>query len=239
MRNLLLASAAALALSASAAHATLMISVSDGTTTVTCSDGQACDQDGSSSALLKIATQVGGKSVEVTLAQSAFGKTNTLQLSTGGMTALTAGTLTILASDTGFAVPVHSISESASLTFLNNVGAGASSLKFWADPNDVQGANPNNTPGTLLDTVTGTPLTNPDSFSGSHTSLFSSLSPFSMTEGASLNFIAGGSVTGFNESMVTTSVPEPSTWALFIAGFGLMGAFGYRRQLRSRLSAVA
>src|SRR4029077_17213499 len=124
-----------------------------------------------------------------------------------------------------------------SLTFNDAVGSPASRLQFWADPANVQGANPNNTPGALLETVSGTPTTNPDSFSGSNTAPFNALGPFSMTEGASLNLITGASITGFNESMQSeTAIPEPRTWAMMLVGFGLMGAFGLRRRVRNRLA---
>jgi hypothetical protein len=35
-----------------------------------------------------------------------------------------------------------------------------------------------------------------------------------------------------------SAVPEPSTWAMFIAGFALMGAVGFRRAKRARLSTI-
>ena len=64
-------------------------------------------------------------------------------------------TVTLLASDTGFDSPVRFINNSGSLTFNSNIGAPDSTLKFWADVTDTQGANPTNTPGSLLETVTG------------------------------------------------------------------------------------
>jgi hypothetical protein len=98
-----------------------------------------------------------------------------------------------------------------------------------------QGANPLNTPGVLLDTVFGTPVTNPDSFSGSKLSAFASNSPFSMTESASLNLIAGGSITGFNQSE-QSAIPEPRTWALLLLGFGLMAFMGVRKRRSQRVA---
>ena len=67
--------------------------------------------------------------------------------------------------------------------------------------------------GHLLEQVFGTPLTDPDSFAGTNFAAFLANSPFSMTEEASLRLIAGGSITGFNQSM-TSGVPEPNTWAM-------------------------
>ena len=62
-------------------------------------------------------------------------------------------------------------------------------------------------------------MSNPDSFAGSNFAAFIANSPFSMEEQATLNLIAGGSITGFNQSM-TTGVPEPKTWAMLVIGFG-------------------
>jgi hypothetical protein len=215
------------------AHARLQLSINAGGTTFTCFDGElSCDQSGGANNLLTIDTTVGGAFVEITLAQSQFGKPNILQLSSSNIVNETGAplTITMVASDTSFVGPVTAVLESGSLTFNDAVGSSASSLKFWADPLNRQGANPLNTPGILLDTVSGTPTTNPDSFSGSLLSPFSSLGSFSMTEGASLNLIGGGSITGYNQAMQTGAIPEPSTWAMMIAGFGLVGLLGLRRR---------
>jgi hypothetical protein len=240
MKSFLLGAVAAAALFAvQPAEARLQLSISDGTSTFTCFDGQlSCDQSGGANNLLTIDQTVGGAFVQITLAQSSFGKTNELQLSSANILNETGAPLTIklLASDTNFVAPVSFINDSASLTFNNAVGSGTSTLQFWADPLNSQGANPNNTPGTLLETVTGTPITNPDSFSGSNTALFSASAPFSMTEGASLALIGGGSITGFNQSM-ETGVPEPRTWAMLLLGFAFLGFAGLRRRVKDRLAS--
>jgi hypothetical protein len=234
MRKLLLTTALLGALATPAA-ARLQLSISDGATTFSCFDGQlSCDQSGGANNLLTIDTTVGGAFVEITLAQSAFGAVNSLQLSSSNIINETGAplTITLLAGDTGFLSPVSFINNSASLTFNNAVGSSQSSLQFWADPANGQGANPNTTPGSLLETVFGTPLTNPDSFSGSHLAAFVAGAPFSMTEGARLNLIGGGSITGFNQSM-TSGVPEASTWVMMLAGF-LALAFGAATRKRLR-----
>jgi hypothetical protein len=64
----------------------------------------------------------------------------------------------------------------------------ASTLQFWADPANVQGAN-RTTRRARFETVSGA-TTDPDSFRGANTP-FNALAPFSMTEGASLNLITG------------------------------------------------
>jgi hypothetical protein len=235
-----LASAGALALTAGAAHANLQLTITNGASTFTCADGElSCDLSGGAKNLLTVDTNVGGFFVQTTLTQSTFGSHNVLQLSTSNIENLGSaeGTLTFIASDTGFAPPVASIESSASLTFNSNVGAGLSTLEFFADPADAQGANPLNTPGTLLETVSGAPLTDPDSFSGSRTTGFVSGLPFSMTEDASLTLLAGGSVTGFNQAMTSSAVPEPSTWAMMALGFGFLAFAGMRKTRSPRFAA--
>jgi hypothetical protein len=240
MKSFLLSAALLAAVGVTPASATLQLSITDGTSTFSCKDGQlGCDLSGGANNLLTVDTTLDGFFVQVTLAQSTFGKVNVLQLSSANIenNGAATGTLSFVASDTGFTPPVNSILESASLTFNRNVGAGSSSVSFFADPLNGKGANPLNTPGTLLDSFSGTPATDPDSFSGTHLSAFAAGSPFSMTEAASLNLIAGGSVTGFDQSMTSNAVPEPSTWALMGIGFGLMAFFGMRK--RNRLGAFA
>jgi hypothetical protein len=234
LNRFLLTSALASILASAPAAARLQLSIGANGAVFTCFDGElSCDQSGGANNLLTIDQTVGNAFVQLTLAQSTFGKVNTLQLSSSSITneGLAPLNIKLLASDTNFDAPVSSIRNSASLTFNDAVGSLASSLQFWADPLNAQGANPNNTPGALLETVFGTPLTNPDSFSGSNDVAFKSASPFSMTEGASLNLIGGGSITGTNLSM-NSAVPEPSTWAMLLMGFGGLMLFGFRKRAR-------
>jgi hypothetical protein len=238
MLKRLLISTAALALMAGAADARLQLSIGVGASVFTCFDGQlSCDVSGGANNLLTIDQSIGGAFVQLTLAQSSFGLHNQLQLSSSNIenTLGIPVTVTLLASDTGFAAPVTFINNSGSLTFNANVGAPDSTLKFWADVTDTQGANPANTPGTLLESVSGHALTDPDSFAGSKVAAFDALGPFSMTEGASLALRSGGSITGFNQAM-ESGVPEPSTWAMLALGFGLLSVVGMRKARSPRLA---
>ena len=165
--------AAVLALLAAPADARLQLSIGSGLSTFTCFDGElSCDVSGGANNLLTVDTTVGGAFVQLTLTQSTFGLHNSLQLSSSNIenTLGVPITVTLLASDTGFAAPVSFINNSGSLTFNANVGAPDSTLKFWADAANTQGANPTNTPGSLLEAVSGHALTDPDSFSGSKVS---------------------------------------------------------------------
>jgi hypothetical protein len=240
MKTLALSAAFVAAFGVSDAHATLQLSIGSGGSVFTCSDGElSCDLSGGAKNLLTVDTTVGGAFVQLTLTQSTFGAHNSLQLSSSNIenTLGVPITVTLLASDTGFVAPVSFIQNSGSLTFNANVGAPDSTLKFWADITNTQGANPTNTPGTLLETVSGHAVTDPDSFSGSKVAAFDASDPFSMTEGAALVLRADGSVTGFNQSM-TTGVPEASTWAMLIAGFGSLALAGWRSRKRFDRSLV-
>ena len=228
MRHALLAGIAALAALAfvPSANATLQLSIGANGSTFTCADGQlGCDLSGGANNLLTVNTLVGGAFVQITLTQSTAGATNSLQLSSSNIENQSGAplTVTLLASQTDFIGPVTSVNNSGSLTFNDNVGAPDSTLKFWADAANTQGANPTNTPGTLLESVSGAATTNPDSFSGSNVAAFVDGDSFSMTEGAALALITGGSVTGFNQSMVTSAASVPEPFSLGVLGMGLLG----------------
>lgn len=214
------------------AMATLQMSISANGATFSCADGElSCDQSGGINNLLTIDTTIGGAFVELTLTQSSFGKANELQLSSSNIINESGAPITVnlVAGDTNFIAPASFVESSGSLTFNNAVGSGASSLSFFADSANTQGANPLNTPGSLLELVSGVPVTDPDSFSGTRNTAFSATGPFSMTERADLSLITGGSITGFNQAM-ETGVPEPKTWAMLLLGFGLMAFVGARKR---------
>jgi len=239
MKKLVLAAAL---LASTPAAATLQIAFTDGTNVVTCADGQACDLAGSANNLLLLNTTVGNFHIIGTVAasSSALGDDN-LQLSTSLLqnTGATLGHLGIIVGDTNFLGPVNAVRESASLTFNNAVGSGASTLSFFADSANGQPAGIGlAVPGTQLFTTSGSPATDPDSFSGTNLSPFAAGGLFSMTETANLALRAGGSITGFNESMATTQIPEPSTWAMLALGFGSLVFLGAKRARKDRLALL-
>ena len=241
MKTLVLAGAL-LASTAIPAAATLQIAFTDGTNVVTCADGQSCDLAGPAHNIIILNETVGAFHIIGTVAASVSGKgDDNLQLSTSLIqnSGSSLGHLSIIVGDTNFVGPVTDVRESASLTFNNATGSGASTLRFFADPANGQPAGVGLAiPGQQLFTATGTPTTDPDSFSGTNLSPFAAGGLFSMTETANLALRAGGSVTGFNESMQTAAIPESSTWAMLALGFGGLAFLGAKRARKDRLALL-
>ena len=237
MSKFLMTTAILAAIGATPAAAALQLAIDVNGTVFTCADGASCDQSSTNKNLLVIDQTVNGVLVQVTLAQSTVGAVNELQLSSSNIENLSgaAANISLEAGDTGFLSPVTFVRDSGSLTFNSAVGSLPSSLSFFADAANGQGAP--GTPGQLLEEVFGTPLTDPDSFAGTNFAAFLANSPFSMTEQASLRLIGGGSITGFSQAM-TTGVPEPSQWVMLLSGFGLLAVLGVKRSRKNRLAAI-
>ena len=231
MRKLLLAATALLALSAAPANAVLTVSFFDvGTaTTASCSDGSACDNGGQVNQVLQINQIVGNFQIVGTFAASNSGSLQSSNLAIFNNGAAT-DTLRILVSQNGFSVPVTGINMSGSITFNDNFGAGQSTMSFYADPNNIV-----DTFATLnapLFTVSKTPASSADAQSGTASVPFGAAGPFTLSEFASLNVLAGADITGFSQTMntVNSAVPEPSTWALMILGFCGIVFMGARKR---------
>lgn len=237
MKALLGLTSAALALALSApAHATLQIAFANGASTFFCADQTSCDLDGAAKNLLLLNTMVGNIRIEGTFAASTVGP-NDLSVSNLTITNLGSSTATLrmAVGDTGFLSPASFIRSSASLTFNNDNGQSAT-LSFFADPLNAQPAGTAfGLPGVNVLTASDTITNSPDSFSGTKDTPFFAGGPFSMAEGASLTLLPGASVTGFNESM-SSGVPEASTWAMLLAGFGLLSLFSVRKAKTTRFA---
>lgn len=238
MKKLLLTTALLGAVGATPAYALLQLSIDVNGTVFSCADGNlSCDVSGGANNVLTIDQTINGVFTQITLTDSSSGQ---LSLSAANITDKdgTAHSITFIASNTDFAVPVNQIEESGSLTSQTNIG-GAFTAKFWADTLNTQGANPLNTPGSLLFTTAGSITTDPQAFQGNNLSAFVANSPFSMTEGVNISLNAGGTITGFDENMQSiNAIPEPGTWALMGTGFALLSLLGLRKRNRTPRFAI-
>jgi PEP-CTERM motif len=136
---------------------------------------------------------------------------------------------------------------------IEQVGIPAAvSLNFIADYTQWQGPNGANIPQTGFifgDTLMANPVpgmtgsgegasgfVNPVG-SGPLGGLGGFANPFDIV----LNGLPATQVNGFTEALefspVTPAVPEPSTWAMMLAGFAGLGFLGYRQTLKARAAA--
>jgi hypothetical protein len=237
--GMLLALTGALLMS-TAANATLRIAFQNGVSTFGCADQTACDLNGAVKNLLLLNTTVGDIKIVGTFAASTTGP-DTLSVSNLTITNMSTSkteTLNMAMGDTGFLGIVSGIRSSASLTF-NHDNGGSGALSFWADHLDGQpGLTAFDLPGVNLFSTSQNVSTSPDSFSGTKDTAFFSSGLFSMAEGAALTLKPGASITGFNESMAASAIPETKTWAMLGIGFGLMAIMGVRRRRDSRWLAA-
>jgi hypothetical protein len=234
MNKLLLSAALLAGIGVSPASATLQIAFTDGTNVVTCADGQSCDLAGPAHNIIILNETVGAFHIIGTVAASVSGSAeDNLQFSTSliSNSGSSTGALRIVVGDTNFVGPVNAVRESASLTFNDALGSGPSTLGFFADPANAQPAGIGlATPGQTLFQDSGSPTTNPFSFAGTNLSPFSATGLFSMAESATLGLRGGASITGFNESMESSAIPEPSTWIMLGLGFAGLGLVAARRR---------
>ena len=75
---------------------------------------------------------------------------------------------------------------------------------------------------------------------GGQTAVVGTFTPFGDYEQAGAYFVEVSGTSGLGTlklavdgNVSTLAVPEPSTWAMMLAGFGGLGFIGYRRALRT------
>lgn len=235
MKAFALAAVLALAAGATPAHATLQIAIDIGGSIFTCADGDACDINSTPGVLQIGDTTLDGVELSGSIQQSIHGPS---VLSTSSLIihntlgAVRTGSAVI--SDTGFSGPVGAIALSGSGVW--SLAGGSSTTNRWfADPLNGQGGGIGLlTPGTLLDTFSATALGRADSYSTSFVAPFLAAGPYSMTEQVDLTLVGGASLVNRGQTM--TAVPEASTWAMLVAGAGLLGLVAWRRRREDRLA---
>jgi hypothetical protein len=242
--SLVAASAAAL-LASVPAHAGLNVAFQSGASTFHCADGQiSCDlTSGTPNQILLGITTIGAFTVEGNFSASIFGHPNRLSDSNLTITNTSGSTATLVFSvgDTNFVPSTKFVNMSGSGTFNSDIG-GSGELSFHADLANGQGGilGPGGvptTPGVPLFIKNSGPITtDPFAFSGNEDGVsFAAGAPFSMTLDYSLTLLPGASVVGLESSMVT-GVPEPSTWAMVLAGFALIAGMGLVRKKKGPIA---
>jgi PEP-CTERM motif len=233
-RSLLAAGTAAALIGITPAHATLQLAFDINGIPFACVDNAACDTN-PIVGILDIANSVFA-GVDVN---------GSIQVSTGtpanpGLDLLSTSSLSIVntngvsvtgnaaISDTDFSAPVYSWLTSGSGTFVRAAGA-TTTFNWYVDAGNAQGADTSiDTPGVLVDTFTHAALSAADSFSHDGAGPASLTGPFSITEQFSLNLPAGAELLSRGQTIIL-SVPEPSTWAMALIGFGFLGFAAFRR----------
>ena len=144
----------------------------------------------------------------------------------------TVQTLDILAGTNGFFGPSNAFNASATIL----IGTGSAELtgQFFVDQgNTLNGVNTGPVVGTQIGgTFDSGLLTGPFSFSSNSPNVpFSVNSLYGMAEELQLTLQPGAFVGVQSISMNAVNVvPEPGTWAMGIAGFGLLGILGLRKR---------
>jgi len=110
-------------------------------------------------------------------------------------------------------------------------GGSSVSASWFIDPANAQGANTAfDTPGTLLDTFSNAATAQTSAFShNSPGTIFDLTAPFSMTEQATIVLVPGENLVNRGQALVGVAVPEPSTWAMMLAGFAALALMGWKR----------
>lgn len=228
----LLAGASLAALMIFPAHATLQIAAQIGPDSFFCADNTACDTNPAVGTIQLNDQIVDGIQVEGSIQVSdhgAFPSLNTSSLdliNTLGSTV----TATIAVSDNNFPAVAAAFTTAGSGVW-QGPGASTISMGWFIDAANAQGANTAfDTPGVQVDAFANSSIGRTSAFSHNGNLIMVLGAPFSMSEQATISLAAGEALINRGQAMVTSDVPETSTWMMVGLGFTGLAALGRKKR---------
>ena len=151
-------------------------------------------------------------------------------------TTSTVQTLHIIAGANGFFGATGGFGLSA--TILTALGVSDLSGSFFADATNSLNGQSFTVTGTDLGDFNSGPLSGPHSFSFNSFAPDNIVGPYGLAESLTLTLQPFAQIGVQSISMDSSAVPEPSTWAMGIAGFGFLAFFGFNRARKERLASI-
>ena len=146
-------------------------------------------------------------------------------------------TLRIIAGANGFFGPSAGFGLSA--TILTALGSSDLSGSFFVDHSNSLNGQTESVTGTDIDNFDSGSLTGPHSFSFNAIGLEEVAGTYGLAESLTLTLQPFAQIGVQSISMdAVGQVPEPSTWAMGIAGFGFLAFFGMKRARKDRLASI-
>ena len=149
----------------------------------------------------------------------------------------TVQTLHIIAGANGFFGPAAGFGLSA--TILTALGSSDLSGSFFVDHSNSLNGQTESVTGTDIDNFDSGSLTGPHSFSFNAIGLEEVAGTYGLAESLTLTLQPGASIGVQSISMdAVNQVPEPSTWAMGLAGFAFLAFFGMNKARKDRLASI-